>query len=220
MSADIKQELSALMDGEADRDSARFVLRSVDRDQALAAAWTRYHVARDCLRQQPIVSARAGFADSVMARLEAESAAPATDNGRHWLRYAGGGAIAAAVAAIAVIASNPAQPPPVPSAPGMVAATTAPPVAAPIQPAVPYNESALLPAVSPALSQPVSATISGRTYFAPGYLAAPASKSLRAAEPAIFTTTNANGVQYVLMIVPGREARPVDVDASRMPPQQ
>jgi len=48
MNTEIKEQLSALMDGEVQRDAARFVLRAVDSDPVLAADWSRFHIARDC----------------------------------------------------------------------------------------------------------------------------------------------------------------------------
>ncbi|HVJ62781.1 MAG TPA: sigma-E factor negative regulatory protein, partial [Tahibacter sp.] len=100
MNIEMKEQLSALMDGEVDRDAARFVLRSTDSDATLRAAWSRYHVARDVLRKQPVMLAADGFGAALMARLDAEDAAAAAGRrsgsiGR-WVRYASGGAVAAA----------------------------------------------------------------------------------------------------------------------------
>lgn len=110
MNTEMKEQLSALMDGEADRDAMRFVLRATDADPALRGAWSRYHVARDVLRREPAMLAGDGFSAALMARLDAEDAA-ATERrsgtvGR-WARYASGGAVAAAVAVVALLASAP-----------------------------------------------------------------------------------------------------------------
>lgn len=70
MSNDMKEQLSALMDGEIERDAARFALRTAASDRALAASWSRYHVARDCLKGQPVLLTDSGFAAAVMARIQ------------------------------------------------------------------------------------------------------------------------------------------------------
>ena len=110
MNIEMKEQLSALMDGEIDRDAARFVLRSTDSDKALAGTWSRYHLARDVLRKQPVMLAADGFSSALMARLDAEDAAVAGRRGGsvgRWVRYASGGAVAAAVAVVALLASAP-----------------------------------------------------------------------------------------------------------------
>jgi sigma-E factor negative regulatory protein RseA len=117
MSHPIDEHLSAFMDGELGRDETRFLLRRVEGDAALAARWSRYHVARQVLRRQEVVALRGDFAAAVMQRIEAEEARPAARGGQ-WLRWGSGGAIAAAVAVAALIVTKPASGP----APAEVAA--------------------------------------------------------------------------------------------------
>src|SRR5258706_7545825 len=46
----MKQELSALMDGELDDEAARRVLAQTGRDDESYAVWRSYHLIGDCLR--------------------------------------------------------------------------------------------------------------------------------------------------------------------------
>lgn len=107
MNEHIDEQLSALMDGELERDQARFLLRRVSADTALPLRWERYHIARQALRRHEVVVLRKGFADAVMAQLETETALR-TRGGGQWLRWGAGGAIAASVAVAALVATRPA----------------------------------------------------------------------------------------------------------------
>ena len=198
MSTEIKEQLSALMDGEIERDAARFVLRSVDTDRTLVAEWSRFHVTRDCLQRRPILVADAGFAAAVMARLDAESV-PVHAGSSRWLRYLSGGAVAAAVAVVALIASAPEQE--VPRGGTVASGLSAP---APVR-ATAFNDSVLQPRL-PQLAQPASATVGGDTLFAPGY-------DLRSQPSNGWRPVDANGMNlrapaapYVLLIVPMQPA--------------
>ncbi|MBL8296934.1 MAG: sigma-E factor negative regulatory protein [Rhodanobacteraceae bacterium] len=161
MTTEIKQQLSALMDGEIERDAARFVLRAVETDSALAKDWSRFHLVRDCLQGRQVLVADAGFAAAVMARIDAE-AAPAQARGSRWVRYLSGGAVAAAVAVVALMASAPE--PELQQQPGLIATRADKP--APVR-APTFNDSSLSPRLP--LAQPASATVGSETLFAPGY---------------------------------------------------
>jgi len=103
MNETTREQLSALMDGELPRDEIRFLLRGPDRDAA-AQRWARYQIARAVLRQEFVpVSVDDGFATAVMMRLDPQPA-----RGARLVRWAGGGAIAAAVALVALVATRPA----------------------------------------------------------------------------------------------------------------
>lgn len=106
MTQDIKQDLSALMDGELSRDATRFLLRRIGSDGVLRATWSRYQTVRLVLRRQQEAPSAPGFADAVMARIAVE---PAVRRGQalRWLKVAGGGAIAASVAVVALMVSRP-----------------------------------------------------------------------------------------------------------------
>lgn len=205
MSTETKEQLSALMDGEVRSDAARFVLRSVGSEQALAASWSRYHVARDVLRRQPVLLADAGFAAAVMQQLQAETVAAQAAGGSRWLRYLSGGAVAAAVAVVALVASAPRQENLTPAARGVVAnsgaAAVSPPARAPA-----FNDS-VLQSRAPLLAQPASATIGGETLFAPAYdLHAQPSNGWR---PAVNLAERPKA-PYVLLIVPVQPAPPAE----------
>jgi sigma-E factor negative regulatory protein RseA len=104
--------LSAAIDGELSREELRFLLRRLDHDAALAERWSRFHLAGDVLRGQvPAQLASAGFADRVMAAIDAAGVAPAAvgvGRRRHWLHWSAGGAIAAGVAVAALMVAQPA----------------------------------------------------------------------------------------------------------------
>jgi len=100
------EQLSALMDGELPRDELRFLLRTRDANAEIGQRWSRYQIARAVLQRQYVpVAADNGFAAAVMLRLDEQVSAPA--RGARALRWAGGGAIAAAVAVVALIATRP-----------------------------------------------------------------------------------------------------------------
>jgi anti-sigma factor RsiW len=128
-----REDLSALMDGELAAEPTRFLLRRLDHDPELSATWSRWHLIRACLTSD---SARMSapnrdndFAAQVAAALQVETAPQVRP--RHWVRYMGGGAIAAgvAVAALMLNAPGPRGEAPVPVAQSRPAANTAVPTA-------------------------------------------------------------------------------------------
>jgi sigma-E factor negative regulatory protein RseA len=104
---DVPESLSVAIDGELSKEQLRFLLRRLDHDPALQQTWTRYHVARDSLRQQLPPMADAGFAERVMLAIGVESAPAAVTRRRHWLHWSTGGVIAASVAAAALMLGQP-----------------------------------------------------------------------------------------------------------------
>lgn len=130
MNEQIDEQLSALVDGELERDQTRFLLRRVGVDPALPLRWERYHVARQALRRQETFVLRPGFAAAVMEQLAQEPALRA--RGGQWLRWGTGGAIAASVAVAALVLTRPAEVPtsvatrnPLAASPTMIAAAPA-----------------------------------------------------------------------------------------------
>jgi negative regulator of sigma E activity len=101
----IKEQLSALMDGELSRDETRFLMRRLDADTQLAKTWSSYQIASDVLKKRFATPMRADFAASVMQAIAVEQT-PARGG---WLRWAGGGAIAAAVAVVALTTMRPSD---------------------------------------------------------------------------------------------------------------
>ena len=125
MSQVLREQLSALMDGELPKDQMRFLLRGLDADARLAQSWSRYQLASAVIRRQAaFVPVDAGFADRVMLAVSQQTAP-----GRHGvriLRWAGGGAIAAAVAVIALVGTRPAIQSPTPAATAIAAVPATP----------------------------------------------------------------------------------------------
>jgi len=116
MTEETREYLSALMDGELERDACRFLLRRVETNEDLADNWSNFHLARQCLRKESsLLLINPDFVRGVMQRIEIEvaEAAPspraASINRLSWLRWAGGGAIAASVAVFALMISRPQE---------------------------------------------------------------------------------------------------------------
>lgn len=107
MNQDVRENLSAGVDGELSAEQLRFLLRRVDHEQPLQEAWSRYHLARDSLRRELPALASADFSDRVMLALAQEAAQVSGTRRQHWLRWSAGGAIAASVAAVALMAARP-----------------------------------------------------------------------------------------------------------------
>lgn len=124
MNEQIHEQLSALMDGELERDQTRFLLKRLASDAELPLRWARYHVTRQTLRGHELVLS-AGFAEAVMAQLDQEPALRAS-SGHAWLRWGAGGAIAASVAVAALVLTRPAGDPGIAPSPSVARGTTAP----------------------------------------------------------------------------------------------
>lgn len=104
MNATHRESLSALVDGALEPGTLRFLLRRLDGDVELLAAWERYHLAGEALRGQCPAMASAGFAERVQMHLGARATGSARSR---WLRWSAGGAIAASVAAVALMMAQP-----------------------------------------------------------------------------------------------------------------
>ena len=92
---DFAEQLSAFMDGELPDAEARFLLRRLEHDAELRAAWTRMQLASQCLRSQAWRPVDEGFAGRVGAGLAQAPAAPRPA----WLRWA----VAASVLALGLV---------------------------------------------------------------------------------------------------------------------
>lgn len=110
MSDTQRENLSVGMDGELSKEELRFLLRRLDHDAELQEAWSRYHVARDGLRQQLPPLASQDFASRVMQAIERDGVVQGRQR-RHWLHWSAGGAIAASVAVAALMVAQPAGQP-------------------------------------------------------------------------------------------------------------
>lgn len=136
---ELGEQLSALMDGELDAERSRFLLRRLEGDPALRAAWERWQLVSGSLKGRLALQVDAGFLARVRDGIEAGRHAdePMAEVGEHgaghapapaaaWLRWAAGGAIAASVAVVAVMATQPQAPVAEPGQ-GLVEATPAEP---------------------------------------------------------------------------------------------
>jgi sigma-E factor negative regulatory protein RseA len=113
----LREQLSALMDGELEGSEKAFLLRRLAHDHELKACWDRYHQIREALSEPQGPRRSLDFADRVMAAIEAEhapaarpmapSAAKRTTLG--W-RQVFSAAMAAGVAAVALWVTDPVAP--------------------------------------------------------------------------------------------------------------
>ena len=101
MSTESREHLSCLMDGEINRETGRFLVRRLGADRELCATWARYHLVRDCLRNQDGGLAGNGLSGRVRRAIEDHQApTSAARRARDWLRPAAGLAVAASVAGL------------------------------------------------------------------------------------------------------------------------
>ncbi|MBB5207132.1 sigma-E factor negative regulatory protein [Chiayiivirga flava] len=128
---DAREQLSALMDGELDKDSVRFLLRRCDGDSALSGCWQRWHVAGELMRGDRAVPVRVDLVGAVSLALAQEARPAAGGMGRTVLRWGGGFAVAASVALAALIVVRPTAAP----ESTLTAGTAATPRAVPTTPA-------------------------------------------------------------------------------------
>jgi len=174
------------MDGELPRDELRFLLRSRDAEGEVSQRWSRYQIARAVLKRQYVpLTADDGFAAAVMLRLETPAV---PTRGARVLRWAGGGAIAAAVAVVAFVATRPAgENGALPTAtPALVAASAASAQQPPAQRLPIMAPQQAMPASFSDIAQPASFES-----FVPSYGA-------MARNPAAVDTVT--GLPYVLVI--------------------
>ena len=101
----MKEELSALIDGELNELDERRTLKALAGDAELRETWERYHLIRAVMTHELGVIASPDLAERVMARLAPDEPGRNAEAAR--LRFwplAGGFAVAASVAAIAILA--------------------------------------------------------------------------------------------------------------------
>jgi sigma-E factor negative regulatory protein RseA len=109
MNEQIREQLSALMDGELARDQIRFLLRRITPGDESSQCWQRYHLVRQAMRRQHVAMPQAGFAEAVMLRVDSVQL-PQRGSGP-WLRWGAGGAVAASVAMAALVLTRPVEDP-------------------------------------------------------------------------------------------------------------
>ncbi len=205
-SLDIRENLSAGIDGELSKEQLRFLLRRLDHDAALQQTWTRYHLARDGLRHQLTPLAASGFASRVMQAIGQESVVLVGSRRGHWLRWSAGGAIAASVAAAALMIGQP-------TGDAERSAVFAAPPASSMASTAPALKPAAPAAVPPWLSGDSAGLLSQQasvTFGAPLGQGQPAYARRLATYPQLhrYRTLNNNDGSYLLLLDPQPRASP------------
>ncbi len=198
MSQQIREQLSTLMDGELPRDETLFLMRNLNNHGELAQSWSTYHVTRQVLRRQDVFILPADFSNRILSRLETETV-HVIRSGR-WLRWAGGGAIAASVAIVALVFSGPRGGQN--DVPGESLAASVNAIQQPAMVATPRSGEFRAPLISPALdAQPASVSTQG--FAAQG---APIDPRLQSYLIRHYDAAAGNGqsamLPYVLLVVP------------------
>ena len=116
---DFAEQLSAFMDGELPDAEARFLLRRLEHDAELRAAWSRMQLASQCLRSQAWRPVDEGFAGRVAADI---AAAPPQSRRPALLRWA----VAASVIALGVVMAPRLMQQSQPTAPATIADASTP----------------------------------------------------------------------------------------------
>lgn len=140
----LREQLSAMMDGELSADETRFLLRRMQHDDTLADCWARWQYFGDAMRGECERALPADFSRRVgraiaddLAQTQVAVAAPVAFARQPLVRWGGGAALAATVALAAfLVGRNPQTPAPTATVPPPVAAApgTTPvlPVPAPV----------------------------------------------------------------------------------------
>ncbi len=109
MTENIREQISALLDGELPQHEMSQTVERLSEQKQLRDTWDRYHLMSDLIRGDAGERASPSLADRVRAQLEAEPAilaAPKPVNTTPaWVRPLAGSALAASVAILAVIAA-------------------------------------------------------------------------------------------------------------------
>lgn len=203
MSQHIREQLSALMDGELPRDETKFLLRRIEHDRGLVQRWSNYHVLRQALRRQELAIVPVDFSEAILARIESD-AAPALRSTGKWLRWASGGAIAASVAVVALLFSGPRGASDDPAGEPL-AKVPAPSTTTSAIPASSRSDEFRPPMISPALDvQPASASTAGFG-AAPTPIDPRLQSYLIRHYDAAGNAGQAGVIPYVLLIVPSQQ---------------
>jgi sigma-E factor negative regulatory protein RseA len=144
MNQELRQQLSALVDGELDRDQARFLIRRLQDDVELAGCWQRWHVTGECLKGAAPAPMRIDFVARIAAEIQSDPV-PGRRLPPGTLRWAGGFAVAASVALAALLAI-PREAGQGPDQNTLVTVAPAPAGPAQVAPS-PYREQDLRPAL-------------------------------------------------------------------------
>lgn len=212
LNRDVREDLSAGIDGELSKEQLRFLLRRIDHDAPLQQAWVRYNLARDGLRRQLPPLATSGFAARVMQAIEQESMPVVTNRRHHWLRWSAGGAIAASVAAAALMITQPTGDP----ERNAIAALPAQQQTHAVAQAIPASRPATPAAVPPWLSGNSAGLLSQQasaTLGAPFDVNQPVYTRRLSAYPSLprFRTLDNKDGSYLLLLDPSQQATPTNI---------
>jgi sigma-E factor negative regulatory protein RseA len=135
MSEQIREQVSAFLDGELPGSETELLLKRLTRDPELRQSFGRYALIGETLRGTGGASLTASFAARVNRTIDGEPAAPALPAARsrplRWWKPIAGTAVAAGVAAVAVIALQQRAVPKEPLSYTVPAAAVAPAMMAP-----------------------------------------------------------------------------------------
>lgn len=110
----IKEQISALVDGELDANERPLLIKQIEIDESLKADWERYHLISDVLKGQLSHRADSGFAERMRASVEKEPVVQVPRSRKLLqspvLKYIAGIGIAASVATVAVLVALPGSP--------------------------------------------------------------------------------------------------------------
>jgi sigma-E factor negative regulatory protein RseA len=155
MTDQIREQMSALLDGELARDEVSLLVRRMSRDAELKRAFGSYVTAGESLRTPGGLLASAGFAARVSAAIDAEAGAtaapmaepPAEVRVAHrWRRPMAAAAVAASAALAAVLLVRPDG-----TSPNVFAARSGAPTVAPVL-ALPVGGASPTPAANQRLA--------------------------------------------------------------------
>ena len=217
-----REILSASMDGRLADDELRFMLRRMEHDHSALQRWSRYHLARDCLRSELTTLGSADFSARVMLAIDMEQSATKvsvqrTPPRRRWLQWSAGGAIAASVAVAALMTSQPAGQRPFVAPAGAARAdadfaSTGASTSGASAPAQIGSPAVVPPWLSrnaaSSLSQQASATLGGGTVFSGAH-------SLEAYQLHRYRAVRGNDGSYLLLIDPADTPSSVGPAAAR-----
>jgi negative regulator of sigma E activity len=226
MEAHLRQQLSAMMDGELASDEARFLFRRLQHDRDLAGCWERWQVCSVLLRGQgTAVLLPSDFSQRVATAVALESPQHAfggehalAANGMHprrWAWWGGGAALAASLALLVVVPRQGSAPAPATGADARVA-TRSMPASPTAQPSSPRPAHARAPATPPAAVEIASALAVAdaprRAAARRSRAASPAVRREPAPAPAIAPTA-ADGV----LRIAATEPQPLNLPSHRNP---
>ena len=171
MEAHLRQQLSAMMDGELASDEARFLFRRLQHDRELAGCWERWQVCSVVLRGQGEALLPADFSQRVARALAEDAARTVVVDGpaiaatgthsRRWAWWGGGAALAASLALLVVVPRPASGPAPATGADARVAT-----IRDATPPATPSPQPAASPDASRSPSTPPGATVGLATALA------------------------------------------------------